>query len=116
MRWRPQPQCARPGKIGTFALPELVEDLAAAGLLVPAAVDPEPGYGDYAPGQLREAHAIRSFTPRCSSLWGPTTRTTLSSRTGLVVNDAAVTDQHAAPPRLAVERRAARRSRQRQLP
>ena len=31
---------------------------AAAGLLVPAAVDPESGYRYYAPGQLREAQAI----------------------------------------------------------
>jgi serine/threonine protein phosphatase PrpC len=49
--------------IGEFAersglSPKRLRSYAAAGLLVPAAVDAESGYRYYAPGQLREAHAI----------------------------------------------------------
>lgn len=38
--------------------PKRLRTYAAAGLLVPAAVDPESGYRYYAPGQLRQAQAI----------------------------------------------------------
>src|SRR5881227_874448 len=38
--------------------PKRLRTYAAAGLLVPAAVDPESGYRYYAPGQLREARTI----------------------------------------------------------
>ncbi len=38
--------------------PKRLRSYAAAGLLVPAAVDAESGYRYYAPGQLREARVI----------------------------------------------------------
>jgi protein phosphatase len=49
--------------IGEFAdlsglSPKRLRSYAAAGLLVPAAVDAESGYRYYAPGQLREARVI----------------------------------------------------------
>jgi protein phosphatase len=44
--------------------PKRLRSYAAAGLLVPAAVDTDSGYRYYAPGQAREAQVIDALSER----------------------------------------------------